>query len=61
MLAAVVLSQAQVIIIPPLQASIVMEQRGIIIIFIAGAAGVAELVGIPIIIGRSMVIIVLIY
>jgi hypothetical protein len=59
MLVAVGLSQVQVIIIPPLQVSIMMEQRGIIIMFIAGAAGImAGIVGIPII-GRSVVIILI--
>lgn len=54
----IVLSQVQVSIMPPAHFSIIMEQRGIIIIFIAGVPGIEVIMfGIPII-GRSIVIIV---
>jgi hypothetical protein len=58
MLAAVGLSQLQSSIMPPLHFFICIVQRGIIIMFIAGMAGIIGIiVGIPIV-GRSIVVIV---
>jgi hypothetical protein len=54
--AAIALSAIQLIIMPPLHFSISIVQRGIIIMFIAGPAGIVVM---PIM-GRSIVIIVLV-
>lgn len=56
---AIALSAVQVIIIPPLHFFISMVQRGIIIMFIAGAAGIVGIIEVMPIIGRSMVVIFL--
>jgi hypothetical protein len=58
MLAAMGLSQAQASIMPPSHFVICIVQRGIIIMFIAGVAGIMGIiVGMPIV-GRSIVIMV---
>lgn len=56
---AIALSAVQVIIIPPLHFSMLMVQRGIIIMFIAGAAGMVGIIEVMPIIGRSIVVIFL--
>ena len=61
MLAAMGLSQAQVSIMPPSHFFISIVQRGIIIMFIAGVAGIMGIiVGMPIV-GRSIVIMVVVF